>query len=309
MSTISELLQRVRVESPRQVGGLQVFGLRTEMPPVLHYSTLDEAMSRQELEVSEVTEGGSVPTLKVTNKSAHRVFLMAGEHLVGAKQNRVLNTSIMIEKQSEVPIPVSCVEQGRWSYRSRNFGSHGTTSHSKLRTMMTSSVTESYCSSATAQSNQGEVWKEVSRKLDSMGSVSGSHAMEQVYEDHQKNLKDYTQQLTAPEGCAGAVFVVNGKVVGVDLFDQPETLQKLWSKLIQGYAIDALEEARPENLSVSESCVTEWLDRATKVEPKVFPSPGLGEDIRLKGNEITGASLVVESQSVHMQIFADAVAV
>lgn len=304
MSLVVEMLRRVQIQDPRSVGGLQVFGLKLPDLQPMNYSTLDEAMSRHELEVTEVTEGGSVPTLKVHNKSAHRVFLMAGEHLVGAKQNRVLNTSIMIDRHSEVPIPVSCVEQGRWSYRSRNFGSHGTTSHGKLRQMMTSSVTESYLCDATPTSNQGEVWSEVSRKLTSMGSISGSHAMEQVYEDNRARLDDYTHSLTAPEGCDGAVFVVNGKVAGVDLFDQPETLQKLWPKLIGGYAIDALEEQPKDAKELSLEGVRTWLQQATLAEPKTFPSPGLGEDIRLKSEEVTGATLVVESQPVHLQLFS-----
>jgi hypothetical protein len=308
MSRVVELLRRVQVVAPQTVGGLQVFGLKLSEVKPLSYSTLDEALSQNELEVTEVSEGGSVPTLKVTNKSDHRVFLMAGEHLIGAKQNRVLNTSIMIEKKSEVPIPVSCVEQGRWSYRSRNFGSHGTTSHGKLRKMMTTSVTESYLACAAPISDQGEVWNEVNRKLTSMGSVSGSHAMEQVYEDHGKKLEDFTKELLVPEGCDGAVFVVHGQVAGIDLFDQSGTLKKLWPKLLRGYAIDVLEENAPDARSLTTAEVETWLQQATQAEPKSFPSPGVGEDIRLKSPTVTGATLVVDSQPVHLQLFAESVA-
>jgi hypothetical protein len=83
-------------------------------------------------------------TFTVDNKGDALVLFVEGQELRGAKQNRVLNTSIMIEQHSQVPIPVSCVEQGRWSYRSRNFGSHGTSSHSVLRQKMTKSVSRSY---------------------------------------------------------------------------------------------------------------------------------------------------------------------
>ena len=80
---------------------------------------------RGALEVSEVSDGGSVPSLKVTNKGEKAVFLMAGEHLQGGKQNRVVNASILIGAKSEVPIPVSCVERGRWAYRAAHFAGSG----------------------------------------------------------------------------------------------------------------------------------------------------------------------------------------
>jgi hypothetical protein len=53
---------------------------------------------------------------------------MSGEQLLGAKQNRVLNISIMVASKSDLPIPVSGVEAGRWRYQSRKFASSGTAS-------------------------------------------------------------------------------------------------------------------------------------------------------------------------------------
>src|SRR3954466_641475 len=84
-------LQTLEVAEAHAAGGLQVFGLRWHHDKDLTYSTLDDALAAETLEVTEVSDGGSVPTLKVINKADAMVFLMAGEQLVGAKQNRVLN--------------------------------------------------------------------------------------------------------------------------------------------------------------------------------------------------------------------------
>lgn len=46
--------------------------------------------------MTEVSEAGSVPSLRVVNKGERAVFLLDSEELVGAKQNRILNTSVLI---------------------------------------------------------------------------------------------------------------------------------------------------------------------------------------------------------------------
>ena len=75
------------------------------------------------LTVQEVSEGGSVPELLVDNMGDIRVLFIEGEELVGPKQNRILNTSILVAAKSKTKIPVSCVEHGRWGYKSKFFGS------------------------------------------------------------------------------------------------------------------------------------------------------------------------------------------
>ena len=112
-------------------------------------------LKSETLTITEISEGGSVPTLKLSNKTGQRVFLMAGEQLIGSKQNRVLNTSLLVEADAEIPIPVSCVEQGRWSYRSEKFTSHGTSSPGELRKMMSRDVSRYYLINAAPASDQG----------------------------------------------------------------------------------------------------------------------------------------------------------
>jgi hypothetical protein len=307
-ASVTNLLRTVEVTEPRETGGLQVFGLRWQSGNGLSYTTLDDALAEQALEVTEVSEGGSVPTLKVHNKGGTMVFLMAGEQLVGAKQNRVLNASIMVAGQSELPIPVTCVEAGRWRYRSHTFSSSGTTSHSLLRAQMCKQSSDSYCDVGTPSSDQGAVWGEVSRKLHAMKSDSASAALYQAYEDHQARLNDLLEKLPAPEDCCGAVFAFGGQIAGVDLFDKPATLGKLWPKLIRGYAIDALEQAGVESRPVPREAVCQWLERATGANAQPYKSPGLGEDVRLQGDGLVGAGLVVEDHPVHVELFAQTVA-
>lgn len=296
-------LSGLEVVEPVNVEGLQIFGLRRQPAARLSYLTLDEALGSDVVDITEVDEGGQVPTLKVKNKSDSMVFLMAGEELIGAKQNRVLNVSLMVGAREEMPVPVSCVEAGRWRYHSRKFSSRGTSSHSRLRAQMASQATEGYRSGGRPSSRQGEVWQEVNDKLRRMKSVSGSAALHKIYEDYDERLRDITEKTSAPEDCCGVAFALGGRLAGVDVFDQPQTLSKLWPKLVRSFAVDALEISQDQG-SVSQEDVARWLEAAASSEVESYKSPGKGEDLRLKSKALHGGSLLVDDQPVHTEIFA-----
>lgn len=303
MALLIDRLQSVEVMEPQEASGLQVFGLRWQLGQGLSYRTLDEALAANVLEVTEVNDGGSVPTLKVRNKGDVMTFLMAGEHLQGGKQNRVLNASLMVAPQTELPIPVSCVERGRWGYRSSHFGTSGSSSHSKLRKLMHSHATESYRMCGMPSSKQGEVWQEVDRKLSESGSGSDTHYLHKAYEDSATTLADILGQLRLPEGASGVVFAYGGQIVGFDLFDQPATLAKLWPKLVRAYGIDAVY-APAESPRIAREQVLTWLHGAAQAREESFKSPGVGSDVRMEGPTLVGAGLLIEEQPVHVEVFA-----
>ena len=113
--------------SGMEFGKLQQFGVMGILPVLNNnsehqeYLTLKEAMIQDLIKITELNDSGAVPQLKVINNADIPVLILDGEELMGAKQNRIVNTSILLREKSETIIPVSCVEQGRWSYTSKNF--------------------------------------------------------------------------------------------------------------------------------------------------------------------------------------------
>jgi hypothetical protein len=301
---MNELLQTAKVTVSQQQSGLQVFGLQWPATPNLVYSTLDEAVSAGTLDVTEVSTEGSVPELKVESRSDVMTFLMAGEQVLGAKQNRVFNVSLMVGAHTTLAVPVSCVEAGRWRSRSVKFASGGTMSHGVMRKMMSKHVRESYRQEGTPSANQGEVWEEVKRKLHALASTSPSEEFDQVYKDYRTPLEDLLRALTPPAGCHGVIFAVGGKIAGADVFDQPATLVKLWPKLVRAYALDVLE-AKDSQSSVTAEEAERWVRSAACAKVEQFNTPGLGQDIRLEAAGLAGAALIVEGQPVHVELFAD----
>ena len=154
-------------------------------------------------------------------------------------------------------------------------------------------------------SDQAAVWAEVESKLGKMGSSSSSAALHDMFKDYAQKLEQVLGSLPAPEGSNGAAFVANGKIMGADLFDKPATLTKLWPKLIKGYAVDALEEAEEKPSAARPEAITEWLKAAISAKQEWFDSPGVGKDVRIEGEQLLGAALVVEQQPVHIELFPE----
>ncbi|MFM8272445.1 MAG: ARPP-1 family domain-containing protein, partial [Gemmata sp.] len=133
----------VRVGSPVAHDRLTVFPLFLEAPSAPGYRLSEEALADGTAVVEEVSEGGSVPNLAVDNRGNALVLFVEGQELRGAKQNRVLNSSVLIGAHTKTVIPVSCVEQGRWRYVSKQFSSSGYHGSAKLRAVLKKSVNDS----------------------------------------------------------------------------------------------------------------------------------------------------------------------
>ncbi len=122
------------------------------------YLTLKEALEKRLLVITEVSAEASVPELKVINNADVLVLLLDGEEVAGAKQNRVLNTSILVKEKSELIIPVSCTEQGRWSYQTDEFFNSENIMSFKIRSKKAANVTDSLKESGSYHSDQGAIW-------------------------------------------------------------------------------------------------------------------------------------------------------
>jgi len=133
---VSEYLEQVKVGRKQSFKNLAVYPLLSTYSVPLDYLTLDEALTGNVLDIVEVDKDGSVSDLKVKNNSAQMILILDGEELVGAKQNRIVNTTILVAANTTLIIPVSCVEHGRWSYESTKFSSQERMMSSNLRAMI-----------------------------------------------------------------------------------------------------------------------------------------------------------------------------
>src|SRR5262245_40273694 len=186
VSFVREFLASLTVGEPLHYEALTVVPLFSADAPDPGWLTLDQA--ERSAHITEVSEGGSVPDLVVMNEGDAPLLLLDGEELIGAKQNRVLNTTVLVGASAGVQIPVSCVEQGRWHYRSRGFVSGHTALYASVRRLKASKVSESLRSGSGHQADQHEVWEELAAKASTFGVKSSTGAMHDVYERYGEEL-------------------------------------------------------------------------------------------------------------------------
>ena len=302
MPMIATALSRVRLDAPRQFGNLTLFPLVALQDRAPGYLLLDDALGRGLARVTEVSDRGSVPELLFLNEAGEDVLLVDGEELVGAKQNRILNTSILVGARQTVAVPVSCVEQGRWAWRSRNFSS-GASLFARARAKKMRRVSESLRSTGSYESHQGEIWDDVQHKLSALHVHSGTASMDDAYRGRAADIDKYVEALQPAAGETGAVFAVDGAVAGLDLFDSTAAFRALMQKLVRSYAMDAIETPGKEPQPPLDEAVRQFLDDMMTAALQRFPGIGKGEQLRLESASLAGSALVADGRIVHLCAF------
>ena len=284
------------------------------------YISLDEAISSGVLKIKEVSTGGNVPELVAENNGQKLILLLDGEEVIGAKQNRVLNATILLDCMSKTIIPVSCVEAHRWSYVSEEFAASKNLLNYNIRMAKQSSVNESLKNSKSYRSNQGEIWNKIDEMSHEMKVDSQTGAMNDVYGSFDEDLNEYIANLSAISGQNGVIVFIDGKIAGLDIVSQPDTYSKLHSKLIKSYCMDALrKELIRKNKNTEKSTNTKkeqnefpiasierakyFLEEVKICNESCFKSAGLGDDYRYEGQFIIGSALLYSDAVIHMSFF------
>ena len=297
-------LEKAKIGRKQTFKNMAIFPVHSTYSADLDYLLLDEALSDEVIEVVEVDEDGSVPELKVVNRSSRMILILDGEELVGARQNRIVNTTIMIQGKATTVIPVSCVEQGRWSYDSPRFHSEHRIMSSGLRAMKSEQVQFSLRSSGDYRSNQSAIWDEISEKAERRGARSHSMAMAEIYEKDRPSMQGYLRHFRLIDLQIGAIFMINGTVVGMDSFGKVDSFSKVFHKLVESYALDAVDWFEPEKEHKSlKKEVTRFITASQSSKTETRLSVGLGTDCRMESKKITGFALLLDDQILHLCLF------
>ncbi|MGC2829032.1 MAG: DUF6569 family protein [Candidatus Acidiferrum sp.] len=225
--------------------------------------------------VPQYNAGASVNQLVLINRSKRPLLLLAGELVSGGKQDRIIGKDRIVPVGSEpLPLDVFCVEHGRWTGASSQFGAAKTIVHPSVREQ-----------AAVAQ-NQNEVWDAVRSGtlakprmapsavagqsaappppppalsqeviVDTIATAAPTQSYAKIYEQSRvgASVDDFVEELQRRfnratlglkgERVVGVVVAYGGDVAWSDIFASDELFEHYRSKLLRSYAVEAL--ARP----------------------------------------------------------------
>ena len=296
-----------RIGTPATHGNLTVFPVLSAEPTRAGgFITLDEGLQSGKVIITELGEDGrsrrvtrgrrvsddaEVNRLALTNKSGKTLILIAGEVVIGGKQDRIVGHDCLVASgNAPVEIDVFCVEQGRWEERplmgqSRGVGRTGGVGSDGGSGSGTGSgvaagggggsfamaapmiAAPDVREKAQAKKDQSAVWSAVTETVTVTASASPTRTLNRVYENKRvkDKLRGYERALRAKlmaRNVIGAVVAVGGEVITTDVFASPAIFQAYWPKLLKSYALQAISTTDSQHREVPTSEAERFLLRA-----------------------------------------------
>jgi hypothetical protein len=230
-------------------------------------------------------DGAEVNKVLVTNNSGRTLVLIAGEFILGGKQDRIVGHDCIVSStNTPVPIDVFCVEHGRWQSRSGasgrgangGMGSSGASAGYAPSFVPAEEVMAAPKVRANAQAtkSQSEVWSEVAEKVSKNRVSTSTGTLNSVYSNKRVSAKvnAYQSAIKAKftgKNIVGAVVAINGRVVSADVFASPQLFQAYQAKLLKSYALEAISADKTNNQEARASDAEAFLSRSDGSESAV----------------------------------------
>ncbi len=301
------LAEPLRLGDPDIHGPLAVFPIFGPAPRVEYVSFAQgRALGAA---IKELDHHAEVNDLLVLNPSDQAILLYEGEEVLGAQQNRTFDVSVLVGARSQLQVPVSCVEAGRWDggRHGESFSPAPQAAYPALRSMKNRAARASVAAGMRPRAVQGEVWNEVAGKSQRMNIASATGAMHDIYDGRRDRLDEFLSAITLHDGQTGALVLVAGRPAVLDHVSRPKVFAALHAPLVQGYALDALENdtgidaaARPGTHTAEA-----FLRHILRARVSEHDGIGLGRDVRFAQTRVAGAGLVVGDELVQLTAFPE----
>ena len=291
--------------------------------PALEYVLAAKAMADKTLVVEEVSREGSVPTLLVTNHLEKPVLILEGDLLIGGKQNRLSNSSVLIPKKTKMPLPVSCVEHGRWHHKSPRPESTHPEATQTESTHPEAFAPSLDCIAAPVHrelkraklsqqpvSVQMKVWDSIENVQQARAYCSETSDHEELLQISRSELEDFLESTHCPDDAVGVAVVVGEDSYALDLFDQAATCRHYWkmkihSSLMQrGRLTDCKQLFSSERLEqdIGELQQSRWQVRSERAAGK---ESRLGSELQtLTDRGSMATALAYEQLPVHLTLLS-----
>ena len=240
-----------------------------------------------------------VNKLLVKNLSNKPLLILNGEIFDGAKQDRVANETVLVPANSSLEIKVSCVEQGRWAYKTRAFsrGKNMFNYHSKgVKDLHNNSAKHNQPSGSV----QDNVWRSIRDKQTRMGVSSNTGSVNDTYMRFDETLSHLREEIIEEFNQVGLLVMIPGKYIGLDLFINNETFEKYKDRLYKSHLIELLDNNQ-RNLRYPENKINSFMLQLMYGKEVINPKElGVEYSIYERSCQVTSNALVFNNDLIHL---------
>ena len=137
---------------------------------------------------------------------------------------------------------------------------------------------------------------------------STTGAADDLYRSYRPRLEDFSSAFRAGPADRGAIFAVDGRIAGVEVFDSPSTFGRYLPRLVRSYALDAIESRPPVSAAPTEHAVERFRRTLVEAWMSEHGAVGLGTHVRIESAQVAGGALVADDAVIHLCAFAVATA-
>jgi hypothetical protein len=297
-ATPKTLAERAAFLDPIQIESLSLTPIVSTAPAGASVDdnllVLDEAMPKKLVSITEFDEG-DVNNLTLSNTADKPVFLMAGEVIIGGKQDRIIGRNTVIPAKTKLQVPVYCVEHGRWQGTTKEFASAKALAHGRLR-------------GRASFDSQQDVWNEVAEKNVQRKTTSQTDTYRKVAAQQSdgtngswKTRVDAALAKIPAQDRArmiGYAVALDGKVATIDVFGSPALFHKLEPKLVSSYITEAVDvKARPGIKAPSAKDVKDFIADADKAKSEQSYDTAEAATVVNKGSRAYKAGVMMKRKA------------
>jgi hypothetical protein len=288
------------VSEPVEKNNITAFFLSSIEKNNNKYLSFSEAIAKNQVQISEVNKKGLVTKLSVSNKSSNNIIILNGELIIGTqiRQDRIVDSTVLIPGYATVLINTFCGEQYRWSPRLSN----------KISTSESLYFSSGRANNAadinTKLSKQCRIWSEISEKISDFNVKSFTNSVDQIYKKKKVNVEEIVNFFKIPSEAVGVALGINNQLVNIDIFSNNYMLQIYLPKIIRSIALDSFKKISKKSYLKKKEVhrFLRQIHQANKQKRKVVEGT-LGEELQFNSESVAGSILYHKEQTVHFSAF------
>jgi len=275
---------------------------------VANIISLENAFKNNYVIIKEMVQQ-RVNSVELENLSNSYIFILDGDMIKGAKQNRVINTSILVAPKGTAIIPVSCVEEGRWEETDEDFDYSMDIAHNSIRYSKLNHINNKSSLEFDFQANQRNVWNNVEEIIHCLDVKSPTNSHTDTYKQLDDELVSSTSNFDINEESNGILILVNNKIISCEIFNNKKLYSDYFNKILVSAAMEAkmkkinhtIEKLDAEK--INNKLVNMFKEYQNNIDNvKSNQAVCEGDEMRLNCNDRAFYGLVFFNEAIHKNV-------